>query len=193
MRNILLLFLFASSVCFAQKDTLGRNYYSTVLSGGFDADYRVYNSGKTRRGTPSDHFIYGLNLEANLKLYKQFFAGIGIELYQYKDIVDDRVPVSFPRKESFTGVNFYFQPSAAYNLFKGDVTLFTGLRTDLILDGRFNGYGISPFLRMQYNFPDNICVGYHFGVQKFSGNSSDGDYYGLNFVNYMYFGIKFKK
>ena len=191
MRNLLLLFLFASSVCFAQKDSLDRDYYTTVFSGGMIAGYRFYN-GNSEAADLSNHFTFGFNCEANLKLQDNFYMGLGFEESFY----------TVEGGHSIT--SFYAQPSLAFNIHKGVSTIFGGIRGDAIFDGRFLGFGIEPFVRMQFNLPDNACIGYHFGVQKFGGNRiriggdpaglpPEAHFEGFNLINYFYFGIRLNK
>ncbi len=191
MKNILLILLFTSSLCFAQKDSLDRDYYTSVFSGGLTVNYRMYNSNSYGADI-SNHFTSGFNFEANLRVQEQLYTALGFEESMYISGGGSSV------------TDLYIQPSIAANIYKGNATFFGGLRGDLIIDGRFLGVGISPFVRLQYNLQGNACIGYHLGVQKFNGDKLriGGDpaglpppehFEGISLVQYIYFGVRLAK
>ena len=190
MKNLVLaVLLFASTLSFAQN---GNNNYSTTFSGGVNIGYRFYNADKTTGETKDNHITYGAGAEANIHLFKNVYLGTGAGLSYYK-AGGETLPVE----------NLYVQPSLAFNINNGKAIFFTGLRTELIFDDRFFGYGVAPFVRIQYNLSGNYCLGYHFGAQMFGGkkwsfrasNNSgpEPEYYGLAPVNYLYVGIRLHK
>jgi hypothetical protein len=162
-----------------------------VFSAGTRIGHRTYDE-ISNSGNEDGHFTYGFNIEANLKLYKHFYTAIGFEESFYSE----------DGGNSITG--FYLQPSIATNLFNGSSTIFGGVRGDLLIDGRFWGYGIEPFVRLQYNFLSNVCVGYHFGIQRFQGDRvriggspaglpPPAEFDGFNFISYLYIGLRLNK
>jgi hypothetical protein len=198
MKNLIFLLLIVSSVCKAQmSDTsASRDYYTTVFSGGLLVGHRWYDYSKTQ-GNPTNHFTYGANIEANMKIDKQFYTGFGFEINTYS--VSNGTLYIYnqgyqEQTENSTSFSLYVQPSAAFNLYKGNATFFTGARTNFNFGGRsLVGFSISPFVRLQYNFEGNACIGYHIGAQKFSEGGFKGDYYGYALNNYFYFGIRLRK
>jgi hypothetical protein len=194
MRKLLLLFLVTASICFAQKKELssGRDYYSTVVSGGINLGHRWYN--QIEYGDLPSHTTFGINLEYNFRIHKQFYTGIGIESSDY-NVYNNNYQI----------ISLYVQPAFAYNVFKGAATLFAGIKGELINDGRFKGTGtgISPFVRCQYNFFRNVCIGFQIGARKFFtdkitvkniyGNFDVESKNGYSLENFLYIGWRFEK
>ena len=186
---ILAVLLLVSTLSFAQS---GNNKFPTTFSGGINIGYRFYNTDKTTGVIKDNHITYGAEAEANIHLFKNMYLGTGAGLSYYKT-GEETLPVK----------NLYVQPSLAFNINNGRAAFFTGLRTELIFDDRFFGYGVTPFVRIQYNISGNYCLGYHLGAQMFGGekwsfhasNNSgpEPEYYGLAHVNYLYVGIRLHK
>lgn len=183
---ILAVLLLVSTLSFAQS---GNNKFPTTFSGGVNIGYRFYNSDKTTGVIKDNHITYGAEAEANIHLFKNMYLGTGAGLSYYK-AGEETLPVK----------NLYVQPSLAFNINNGSAAFFTGLRTELIFDDRFFGYGVTPFVRIQYNISGNYCLGYHLGAQMFGGekwsfhasnNSGPSpEYYGLSLVNCLYVGYR---
>ena len=190
LKKILLsILLFASTISFAQSDN---NNHTTTFSGGANIGYRFYNSEKTTGIIKDNHITYGAEAEANIHLFNNMYLGAGAGLSYYK-AGGETLPVK----------NLYVQPCLAFNLNNGRAVFFTGLRTELIFDDRFFGYGVAPFVRIQYNLSEKYCLGYHFGANMFGGekwslhaSNTTGpspEYYGLSLVNYLYIGFRLHK
>ena len=204
MKKLILLFLVTSSFCFAQEES--SNKFQSVFSAGYNLGYRMYSKSECI-GDSSNHFTNGILVEANVKVYRNFYTAFGIGISSYNAIDEDYLYSSQPpnniRNKTYTAFSFYLQPSIAQNVFNDKMTLFEGIKGELIADSRFFGGGVSIFGRIQYNF-SIACVGYHFGVQRFGGSefslSTAGPYefncrpknelYGFALINYFYIGIK---
>ncbi len=191
MKKLLLILLLTSSLCFAQKDSLDRDYYTSVFSGGLIVNHRMYNDNSYGADT-RNHPALGFNFEANLKIKGRFYTALGFEESFYTSGGGNSITC------------IYIQPSIAANLYEGLATFYGGLRGDFIIDGRFLGWGLGPFVRLQYNPTGNVCFGYHLGAQKFNGDKirfgfdpaglpPPEHFEGINLVHYLYFGVRLKK
>ncbi len=204
MRKLILLFLVTSSVCFAQGES--ENNFPSVFSAGYNLGYRMYSKADCT-GDSSNHVTNGFLLEANIKVHNNFYTAIGVGISSYTALDGDYLYSAQPpdniRYITYSAFSFYLQPSIAQNIFKNKITLFEGIKGELIADSRFFGTGVSLFGRMQYNF-SGACAGFHFGIQRFGGTEfslrtegpNEGyhrpDYKlsGFALINYFYVGIK---